>query len=102
MMTAIQLLHNFQLRLALSWVSIRTMSWFIQYNIGAIPLLVLTVISAIVVGLLLQAPKPSGTPIEENVFIAMDTKSSRIEEDILRNNKHIEIVISKKGVNTNQ
>ena len=46
--------------------------------------------------------KPSGTPIEENVFTAMDTISSRIEEDILRNNKHIEIVISKKGVNTNQ
>lgn len=101
-MTVIHLLHNFQLRLALSWISLRTMSWLIQYNIGVFPLLALTFASTIFIGLFLRKPSVSGTSIENTSFTPIDTKSPRIEDDILAKTKHIEIVISTEGVNTNQ
>ncbi|MCE7734441.1 MAG: hypothetical protein GPJ54_06160 [Candidatus Heimdallarchaeota archaeon] len=101
-MTVIHLLHNVQIRLALSWISIRSISWLMEYNIEAIPLLVMTFVSAFLVGLFLHKKDTKGTPIENTLFTSLDTKSSRIEDDVLGNKGHTEIVISTKGVNMNQ
>lgn len=73
-----------------------------RYNIGVLPLLVLTLVFAFFIGLFIHKKEVRGTPIEDTLFTPIDTKSPRIEDDILTNSRHIEIVISTKGVNMNQ
>ncbi|OLS24683.1 MAG: hypothetical protein HeimC2_21640 [Candidatus Heimdallarchaeota archaeon LC_2] len=100
-MNVIRLLHNIQLRVVISWFSVRFLSQLFQYNMELVPLLVLTGISTFTVGLLIRDKEETGVPIEETSFTPIDARSPRIEDDILANDRHLEIVISNQGVKTN-
>ncbi|OLS21981.1 MAG: hypothetical protein HeimC2_31290 [Candidatus Heimdallarchaeota archaeon LC_2] len=100
-MFAIHLLQNIQLRVVLSWLSVRFLSQLFQYNIELLPLLVLTGLSTFTVGLFFREKKVTGVPMENTSFTPLDAISPKIEDDILANDRHLEIVISYQGVKTN-
>ena len=100
-MIGIQILQNIQLRIALSWIMIRYSSMLFSYNIELLPLLFLTIAASFFVGKFLEETEETSTPIENTIFTPIDTRSPKIEDDILSNVQHTEIVISVEGVNMN-
>ena len=100
-MSAIQLLQYIQVRLAISWVFLRYVPQLVEYQLDLLPLLLLTVALTFILGLLLSEGEEEGTPISNTSFVAIDTRSPRIEDDIMGNEHQVEIVISNQGVNIN-
>ncbi len=101
-MNIVHLMRIVQLRIVLSWIAFRYLADLLQVELYVIPLLILTFAATIVMGMLLKEKKSDGIPLENSQFTPIDTHSPRLEDDVLINNHHLEIVISNEGVDMNQ